>query len=344
MATKEWVIIASERARRPHEFTRDKHDLTHKRPAFMDTCPFCPRNESQTPPDLLRRPEKGPWQVRMFPNRYPALQREGERVHQLDGVHRKVSGVGCHEVLIESPLHNVTMALQSNEEIAATLGLFQTRGRDIMQDPRIEQIIYFKNHGASAGTSLEHPHCQLLALPMIPYDMRRRIEEFRRTFDDDGQCPICQMLNMEVTEGVRVVAANGFFVAWVLYAAFSPFHIWIVPRRHGPTFLDQNPAELLSLACIMREVFAKLYNGLQDPDYNFIIRSSPNRDSSSAYLHWYVSVVPRVTQAAGFELGTGMYINPSVPEDSARFLRSQPDHVDPEHFPPKSCEPDGHGA
>lgn len=332
MATKEWVIIASERAKRPQEFTHEKCVMTHERPSFMESCPFCPGHEDQTPPDLLRWPEDGPWQGRLFPNRYAALQREGERSYLLEGVHRKVSGVGFHEVLIESALHNVTPALQTSEEIAGTLKAFQTRGRELMQDRRIEQIIYFKNHGASAGTSLEHPHCQLLALPMIPYDSRRRIEEFRRTFDDNGQCPICQMMKMEVTEGVRVIAANGFFVAWILYAAFSPFHIWIVPRRHGPTFLDQNPAEILGLASIMREVLARLYNGLRDPDYNYIIRSAPNRDSSSAYLHWYVSVIPRVTKAAGFELGTGMSINPSLPEESARFLRDQSDQVDVNSF------------
>jgi UDPglucose--hexose-1-phosphate uridylyltransferase len=144
------------------------------------------------------------------------------------------------------------------------------------------------------------------------------------------------MLNIELEEGRRVVAQNDGFVAFIPYAAPSPFHIWIVPRRHGPTFLDQSPEELRALATIMREVLGKIYYGLNDPDFNYIIRSAPMRDATSAYLHWYVSIVPRVTKVAGFELSSGMYINPSLPEQSARFLREQnPDLFDDEtHEPP----------
>lgn len=323
LATKEWVIIATERAKRPRDFISEVHDITHMRPDYVADCPFCPGNEDQTPENLLQWPARGPWLVRAFPNSYPALTRYGDREPLLDGVHRKLNGIGYHEVIVESPYHNATPALQRPEEVTLTLKAFQTRGREIMEDPRIEQIFFFKNHGVSAGSSIEHPHSQLLALPMVPYDMRRRIEELRRTVDEDGVCPYCQMLDMELMEKERIICQNEHFVAFIPYAAFSPFHTWIVPRRHGPTFLDLDPEELKSLASIMREVFGKIYFGLYDPDYNYIIRSAPNRDSSSAYLHWYVSVVPRVTRTAGFELGSGMYINPSLPEESARFLREQ---------------------
>jgi UDPglucose--hexose-1-phosphate uridylyltransferase len=323
LATKEWVIIATERAKRPHDFTAEPSKMTQDRPAFVPDCPFCPGNELQTPEDVFRWPADGAWQVRVFPNRFPALTPGGERAHHLDGVRRRINGVGFHEVLIESPVHNTTPALMKIEEITLILRAFQTRGRQIMDEPDVEQIFYFENHGPSAGTSLEHPHCQLLALPVVPYDVRRRIEELRRTFDNDGICPYCHMLKMELEEDRRVVAQNACFVAFIPFAAFSPFHMWIVPRRHGPTFLDLNPDELRSLADIMREVFGKLYYGLNDPDYNYIIRCAPVRDSCSAYLHWYVSIVPRVTKAAGFELGSGMYINPSLPEESGAFLRAQ---------------------
>ena len=330
LATKEWVIIATERALRPEAFVNGSSTraLTHLRPAFDPRCPFCPGNENETPEDVLTWPAKGPWQVRIFPNSYPALSRYGEKEQILEGIHRKLNGVGYHEVIVESPLHNMTPALQKEEEVMLALKAYQTRGREIMDDPRVEQIFYFKNHGASAGGTIEHTHGQILALPMVPTEMRRRIEELRRTIDDDGGvCPYCNILKMEEAEGTRMVAANEHFAAFVPYAAFSPFHIWVLPRRHGPTFLDQSIPELRSLAAIMRSVFAKIYNGLRDPDYNYIIRSAPNRDSTSAYLHWYVSIVPRVTKAAGFELGSGMYINPALPEESARFLREQPAEV-----------------
>ena len=322
LATKQWVLIATERAKRPHEFKPDGRPMTEERPAFVADCPFCPGNESQTPEDLVRLPEDdGSWQVRVFSNKFPALNKTGVRLQCIDGVERSLSGVGYHEVLIETPLHNRTPALQTPDEVGMTLRAFQIRGRAIMEDSRIQQIIYFKNHGAAAGTSIEHPHCQLLALPMVPYNMRIRIEEVRRTFDDTGVCPYCQMLEDELARGDRVICQNEAFVAFVPYAAPSPFHTWIVPRRHGPTFLDQTPHELLGLARIMQDVLSRLYRGLHDPDYNYIIRSAPNRDSSSNYLHWYVTIVPRVTKSAGFELGTGMYINPSLPEESACFLR-----------------------
>ena len=323
LATKEWVIIATERARRPHEFAGEVRELTHMRPEYVASCPFCPGNENETPEDLLQWPARGPWLVRVFPNSYPALSRYGERERVMEGLERKLNGVGYHEVIVESPLHNATPALQRPEEIVLALKAFQTRGREIMEDPRIEQVFYFKNHGPSAGCSVEHPHSQLLALPMVPFGTRVRTEELRRTIDDEGVCPYCEMVKMELQEGERIITQNKDFVAFIPYAAFSPFHTWIVPRRHGPTFLDLDPHELHSLAAIMREVLGKVYFGLNDPDYNTIIRSAPNRDSCSAYLHWYVSVVPRVTKSAGFELGSGMAINPSLPEASARFLREQ---------------------
>lgn len=327
LATKEWVIIATERAQRPEAFANGTRAMTHLLPPFVASCPFCPGNEIETPEDVLTWPASGPWQVRVFPNSYPALSRYGEREQLLQGIHRKLNGVGYHEVIAESPLHNVTPALMKAEELALTLKAFQTRGREIMDDRRIEQIYYFKNHGPAAGGSIEHPHSQILALPMVPSDTRRRIEEVRRTYDDTGVCPYCRVLREEAEEGTRLIEANEHFVAFVPYAAVSPFHVWILPRRHGPTFLDQNIHELNSLAAIMRSVFARIYVGLRDPDFNYIIRSAPNRDTTSAYLHWYVSVMPRVTKHAGFELGSGMSINPALPEESARFLRSQPSEV-----------------
>lgn len=321
LATKEWVIIASERSHRPQEFVEKARRLTHERDAHSASCPFCPGNEHETPGELLRWPGEGPWKLRVFSNRYPALNANGARVYCNEGVQRKLSGVGAHEVLVETTHHNVTPALQTPEGLARTLKAFQTRGRELQLDSRIEYVSYFKNHGPAAGASLEHAHCQILGLPMVPHRIRNRIEELRRTIDDEGGCPLCAMLELEETQGERLVAVNECFVAFVLYAAFSPFHMWILPRRHGPTFLDQTPGELMALARIMREVLSRIYVGLNDPDFNWLIHSAPRRDSSSAYLHWYVSLIPRVTKQAGFELGSGMSINPALPEESARFLR-----------------------
>jgi UDPglucose--hexose-1-phosphate uridylyltransferase len=321
LATKDWVIIANERAKRPSEFRAVERPRVDQLPAHVADCPFCPGNEKETTESLIRWPEQGPWHVRVFSNRYPALRGDAEHARVLEGLKRHISGVGYHEVLVETPFHNACAALQSPEEIHLTLKAFQQRGRQMIHDPHVEHVVYYKNHGPAAGASLEHAHCQLLGLPMIPLGTRLRYEEARRSIDDQGVCPYCRMIESELADHERLVAQNQLFVAFIPYAANSPFHLWILPRLHRPSFLAVGDEELACLASIMRTLFGKLYHGLGDPDFNYIIRSAPFRDLDSAYIHWYVSIVPRVTRSAGFELGSGMHINPVLPEESAAFLR-----------------------
>ncbi len=321
MVTKDWVIIASERKKRPEEFTAEPRVLTGQRPPHEPTCPFCPGNE-EPELEILRVPKSGPWQMRAVRNKYPALSSEGERDRTFDGVHRRMSGVGYHEVLIESPVHNTCPALETPEQITAMLELFRDRGRYIAQDSRIEHLIYFENHGLRAGTSMVHPHTQMIGLPMVPNDIRARIEEARRYMDDTGRCVFCKMLEDELQAATRVILQGTHFVAFIPYAPFSPFHMWVVPRRHETSFLDATYVELADLGQLLHRVLRKLYVGLNDPDYNYIIRSAPLRDRSQEFLHWYLTIVPRVSLAAGFELGSGMFINPTLPEESAAFLRS----------------------
>jgi UDPglucose--hexose-1-phosphate uridylyltransferase len=321
MVTKEWVIIASERAKRPDQFASKKQATTETGPFYDPTCPFCPGNE-ELDLEVERMPETGPWQTRVVQNRFPALSNaNGELERVANGVYRCISGVGHHEVLVEHPRHNTTMALMTPEEIKAILETFYSRGWGICKDNRVEQIVYFKNHGESAGASLKHPHCQIIALPVVPTDIRHRIEEARRYFDDHGKCVLCDMMQRELEAEERVVIMSEHFVAFILYAAPSPFHIWIVPRQHNVSFLFSQPEELMDLAHILRDVVRRLYIGLGDPSYNLIIRSAPVREISSEYLHWYIAVVPRLSRTAGFELGSGVYINTAIPEESTAFLR-----------------------
>jgi UDPglucose--hexose-1-phosphate uridylyltransferase len=322
LATKDWVIVAPERGQRPHLFAGGvARPLTEMLAEREEGCPFCPGNESTTPKSLIQWPENGPWRLRVVANRFPALDPDTEHDPCLSGLKRRVSGVGYHEVVIETPRHNVCPALQTPQEIRMTLRAFQERGRRMLRDPHIEHVIYFRNHGPAAGTSIVHPHSQMLGLPMIPQETRHRIEEARRAVDDRGSCAYCTMVAMELAERERVVAENRFFVAFVPYAAATPFNVWIVPRLHRPSFLAIGEDELGALAALMRDILGRLYHGLRDPDYNYIVCSAPRRDIASDYLHWYVTVIPRVTKSAGFELGTGMTINPVLPEENAAFLR-----------------------
>jgi UDPglucose--hexose-1-phosphate uridylyltransferase len=321
MATKEWVVIASDRTKRPDDYVEAQTPVIPKdQPAHDPTCPFCPGNE-ELDLEVARTPSADPWQTRVVYNKYPALSTEGKLSRTFNGVHRLITGVGHHEVVIDHPLHNTTLALMTPQDIKAVLETFYERGWSIRSDSRIEQIIYFKNHGERAGASLKHPHSQIIGLPVVPTDIRHRIEEARRYFDDNGECVFCVMMRDELEKKARLVTQSEHFVAFVLYAAPSPFHTWIVPRQHSVSFLYSQSDQLEDLASILQDVMRRLFIGLQDPAYNLIIRSAPVKEISNDYLHWYVTVVPRVSRTAGFELGSGMFINPSLPEECAAFLR-----------------------
>ncbi len=319
LLTREWVIIAKERARRPEEFKskKEKKEL----PEYKKECPFCPGNEKMTPYESFTIQEKKGWKVRVIPNKFPALASEGKRDRHIEGIHRFMSGVGIHEVIIESPLHNLTTALMPVEDVRNILVAYRERYLKILKDERIEMIIIFKNHGESAGTSLEHPHSQLIGTPLVPTMIRYRNEEAMRYFDDTGECVGCKIIKEELTARKRIVWESEYFVAFIPYGAYSPFHTWLFPRRHVSSFGSILDKELEDLASVLKTVLAKLYHGLDDPDFNYCIRSIPSDIGQMDYLHWYISIIPRLTRTAGFELGSGMFINTSVPEESAGFLR-----------------------
>lgn len=322
VATGEWVIIAPQRARRPGDFAAKKRASKKALPEHVANCPFCPGNESQTPPQVLQLPSSGPWQVRVVPNKFAAFQKKDPYERHFDGVYRALAGVGWHEVVIESRRHNAAPAFQTSQEIARILTAFQLRGIEMAQDPRVEQIVYLKNHGRGAGTSREHPHSQIIALPVVPPHDQRRVEAARRYFDETGECVFCQMWRAEGAGGERVVVENEHFVVFVPYAAFASFHTWIVPRRHRASFCGVEADELAALATLLRLVLRKIYVGLGDPAYNYLIHSAPLAASRSDYVHWYVAITPRPVPWGGFEMGSGMFVNATWPEEDARLLRA----------------------
>lgn len=319
--TRDWVIIAKERARRPNEFASSRTSRSRAE-SHNSSCPFCPGNEHQTQREIYRVSGERGWKVRVVDNKFPALMRDGERLRTINGIYRSMTAVGFHEVIIEHPRHDMTTALLSDSEVVDILEAYRHRYIDIRKDPRIEAIIIFKNHGEGAGTSLGHPHSQLAATPIVPTQVRSRIEEATRFFDEVGECVFCSTLRAELVGRERIVFESEHFVAFIPYAALSPFHLWIFPRRHTSSFGDIMDAEMEDLAAILRTVLAKLYFGLGDPDFNYSIRSIPVRDHHTDYYHWYFTIVPHVSRTAGFEIGSGMYINPALPEESAEFLRT----------------------
>ena len=322
MATKEWVIIADERAKRPDAYAELHKPVIAKSQRLYDpNCPFCPNNE-ELDLEVDRFSLNGQWQTRVIKNKFPALSEVGDVARTFDGVHRSITGIGHHDVVVEHPDHNTTLALMEPEDIRIYLQTLYNRGWNLQKDSRVEQVIYFKNHGEAAGASLRHPHSQIVSLPVVPNGIRRRVEEARRYLDDTGYCVYCTMMQGELENKVRIVAQSKHFVAFVLYAAPAPFNIWIIPRRHSVSFLYIQPDELTDLAHHLHNVLRRLYIGLGDPAYNLIVRSAPSKDIDNDYLHWYITIVPRLSRSAGFELGSGIFINPAIPEESAEFLRN----------------------
>jgi UDPglucose--hexose-1-phosphate uridylyltransferase len=319
--TKQWVIIATERAKRPQELVKKTQAAVAPIPAYVETCPFCPGNEHLAPPETLSISRNGKWQVRAVPNKFAALASNGELSRTVNGLKTTVSGVGMHEVVVETPDHSKTTALLSPADIEMILECYRDRYLDITKDARVEHVTIFKNHGLAAGTSLDHPHSQVIATPIIPPDIRSRMEEAFRYYDTSGQCIFCAVLADELAEGKRVVMESEHFVAFIPFAALTPFSLWMFPRRHMASYVAIQPNEVRDLARMLQAVLAKLYHGLGNPDYNYIVRTSPCEGRYLRYYHWYITIVPRLTRSAGFELGSGMYINPTIPEANAEFLR-----------------------
>lgn len=323
LITRDWVIISPTRGKRPDEFNKKVEGSGKSPPAYKPDCPFCPANEDKTPPELFRiEASDGGWQIRVIPNKFPALAREGELHRKVEGVKRSVTGVGIHEVIVEHPLHNTTTALLDNDAVTKILLAYKTRYLEIYRDPRIQLVTIFKNHGEGGGTSLEHPHSQIIGTPVMPPHVRYRVEEAMRYYDDTGECVFCKVMETELADQERVVVNGSHSLSFIPYAALSSFHTWIFPKRHAPSFGEIRPEELEDLAGVLKTTLAKLYYGLKNPDFNYVIRSTPEVGRSGEYFHWYISIVPRLGKMAGFELGSGMFINSTIPEDSARFLRN----------------------
>jgi UDPglucose--hexose-1-phosphate uridylyltransferase len=320
---KEWVIIAKERAKRPHDFIDNSPKLVSDK-EYDENCPFCPGNEDKFPNTEVWRLDdgKGGWLVKSIFNKYPALSPDIEYKWREEGIFRTISGYGVHEVLIETPIHNVHPALMKVEDVAKIIYSYKQRVIEILKMNDIEYVVVFRNHGYKAGASLVHPHSQMLALPIIPRDVKVRVEEAFKYFSDHGVCVFCKMLSDELKVGERIIHESEHFVSFVLFAASSPFHSWILPKKHSSRFTDITDEEVDDLSKHLKVVLAKLYKGISNPDYNYIVRTSPFSYGKNKFFHWYITIVPRLTRSAGFELGSGMFINPSIPEEDAKFLRS----------------------
>jgi len=321
--TREWVIIAVERARRPSDFVIASSDQG----GSSDGCPFCPGNEALTPPEIMafRDPssqKNAPgWWVRVTPNKFPALAIEGSLNKIGHGMYDSMNGVGAHEVIIETSQHDADPARLATRQVEDILWAYRQRYLDLKKDPRLKFILIFRNHGKVAGASLAHPHSQLIATPMIPRDLAEELEGVRRYEQYRDRCVYCDIIRQEVEEGTRVVADNGQFLSFEPYASKYPFETWIIPHRHAPSFAYISPQEQSGFAAILKETLLRIRMRLGNPPYNYTLHTAPCENDQSGMYHWHLEIFPRLTVAAGFEMGTGIYINVTPPEQAAEYLR-----------------------
>ncbi len=320
LITREWVIFAMEKGKRPEDFIGAREKKRH--PEYVETCPFCPGNEGMSPEERYRvHGEKG-WKVRVVMNKFSVLSRDGEKLRTNSGLKKVVNGVGIHEIIIDTPVHSHTAALMPADQLRDLIQTYKDRFIEAYKDPRVDYVILFKNSGHASGTTIEHSLSQIVGMPITPRQVRNRVEGAMKFFDDHGECLMCRIIGEELSDGARVLFNTEHFVSFVPYAAVSPFHVWIFPKRHSGSFADIRPEEIQDLAANLKNVMSKLYYGLVNPDFNYIIKSGKPTHTDSEYIHWYLTIVPRVAMASGVELGSGMFINPLAPEVSAGFLRN----------------------
>jgi UDPglucose--hexose-1-phosphate uridylyltransferase len=319
--TGRWVIISTERRKRPNDFR-----LETEPPVRSPFCPFCEGNEAHTPREILSYRHTGSanapgWDVRVVPNRFPALQVEGTLDRQGEGLFDKMNGIGAHEVIIETPDHMQTLATMPIPSIERVLWAFRERVLDLKQDRRFRYIVIFKNHGASAGASVDHSYSQLIALPIVPRQVRDEIEGARQHFAQKERCVFCDIIRQEQETRVRVISENADFLAVSPYAPRFAFETWLLPKRHGASFEDTARHEYEGLARILKDTLLRMNRTLLSPPFNLIMHSAPFQDGLSEVYHWHVEIMPTLTKVAGFEWGTGFYINPTSPEEAAQVLR-----------------------
>ena len=317
-----WVIISTERGKRPSSFK-----MIERPSVTGGFCALCPENEDKTPPEVyaVRRDGSKPntpgWTLRVVSNKFPALVIEGNVKKQGEGMYDKMNGIGAHEVIIETPHHGEALSQLDVKAFEDVLWAYRDRIVDLKKDERFRYVLIFKNHGVEAGASLAHSHSQLIALPIIPKLVMEEMEGSKNYYHYKDRCVFCDIVHQELDDKIRVVVENNDFLAITPYASRSPFEIWLLPKKHSSSFINITSTEYTSLASIFQDVLSRIEVALEDPPFNFTLHTSPFNELINDYYHWHFEIIPTLSKIAGFEIGSGFYINPTPPEEAAAFLK-----------------------
>jgi UDPglucose--hexose-1-phosphate uridylyltransferase len=316
-----WVIISVERGKRPTDFVSPSQK--RKLGGF---CPFDPGNERTTTNEIIAfrpastAPNSPGWTLRVVPNKFPALQINVEPNKTGEGLFDRMNGLGAHEVIIENPDHQLSLATMPQKAVEDVLWAYYFRLMDLKKDIRLKYVLIFKNEGEIAGASLEHSHSQLIALPIVPTSVRVEMDSAEKYYDSKERCIFCDIISQEVETGKRVIYENDKYIALAPFAPREPFETWILPKKHESNF-QPSDKNFSSLAEILQRILRQLDRVLDVPPYNFILHTSPFKEEVNDYYHWHFEIVPKLTKTAGFEWGSGFFINPTPPEETAKFMR-----------------------
>ncbi|MFA6449371.1 MAG: galactose-1-phosphate uridylyltransferase [bacterium] len=317
-----WVIISTERGKRPTDFLPAE---PHKSSGF---CAFCPGNENMTPPEIaavrerVSLPDTPGWRVRVVSNKYPVLTIEGDLNKRAYGMYDIMNGVGAHEVFIETPDHEQTISTLSDQNLTDLIWMYRERMIDLEKDERFKYILIFRNSGQAGGASLSHPHSQLIATPTVPKRISEELAGSLSYLDFKDRCVFCDMIDEERAFKKRVVEENEDFISFCPFAARFPFEMWLLPKKHSEKFSELKNHMIPTFASCFQRSIRRLDNALGHPPYNYIIHTTPCNTNKTHHYHWHMEIIPRLTQIAGFEWGTGFYINPMSPEMSAETMRN----------------------
>lgn len=317
-----WVIISSERSKRPSDFASAGSARRNQ-----GLCPFCPGNEHATPPEISadRNPDTAPdtpgWTLRVISNKFPALVAQGELNREGVGIFDRMNGVGAHEVIVETPDHNQDIVDLPTSQVARVLHAYKDRITDLGRDPRFRYVMVFKNQGEAAGASLEHSHSQLIATPVVPKRVQEELDLSRKYFEYKERCIFCDIVRQERESGERVVAETENFICITPFAPRFPFECWVLPRFHASSYVELEADRIEELAGLLNDVLRRLKAALDNPPYNYVLHTAPVLGDHGQHYHWHFEIIPKLTKVAGFEWGTGFYINPTSPEHAARYLR-----------------------
>lgn len=300
-----WVIVSDERGKRPNDYIDSKV-----------ICPFCPGNEKETPPSIVEKRRDGRWYIRVVRNKYPALTEENKIVSEPDGMFLKQFVKGHHEVIIETPSHNDK--IYEIEHLDEVFEIFAARMDEFYREKGVKYVMLFRNYGRNAGASLKHPHSQIISLPIVPLRVKDEVERFNEYFKKNRRCLMCDVIRSEMELNKRVLFCNSSFIAFAPFASRFNFELWISPLKHSAHFFKSQDFD--KLAEIFTFVFESIHCSIKDVSYNIIFHSAPK---GCSYFHWHIEILPKLALPAGFEWGSGFYINSIPPEVAVSILKKK---------------------